>query len=115
MIRVRHTRRSTYTDVLCVVRAQAYEAEGAAGRVVTPLAGASLSAGLAGRLLAELRSIDWATTIRERASVRAEGYVTLQRPAAAAAAADGGEGGAEPPPKKRSKKVRAHPSPLAYS
>jgi hypothetical protein len=88
---------------------QAYEAEGAAGRHVGALDGVPLPRPLAASLLEELRSIDWAATVRERPSVCADGYVTLQRPPSSAT--EGGDEGAADkggasPPKKRSKKVR---------
>ena len=58
-----------------------YETEGPSSRVVRPVKrGAVLTVGLRDALLTELRGTDWASTMRERRSVQAEGYVTLQRP-----------------------------------
>jgi hypothetical protein len=77
----------TPTDPESVDRAQVmtmlldcYAKEGPSGRVVRPVACSLLAPRLQEALLAELRGVDWASTMRERLSVRAEGYLTLQRP-----------------------------------
>jgi hypothetical protein len=77
----------TPTDPDAVDRAQVvtmlldcYAKEGPSGRVVRPVAGTALAPELKEALLAELRGADWASTMRERLSVRAEGYLTVQRP-----------------------------------
>ena len=59
---------------------ECYAAAGSAARIVKPLAGRPLTQPLVQALLAELRGTDWASTLRERTSVNAQGYITLQRP-----------------------------------
>ena len=51
-------------------------------RAVRRMRGTPLSVGLREALLAELRGTDWIRTMRERRSVNAEGYVTVERPGA---------------------------------
>ena len=74
-------------EQLMLMLLQKYADEGPSSRVVRPVSdGAALEAGLREALLGELRGTDWPSTMRERLSVRAEGYITLHRPAAAAPA-----------------------------
>eukprot|EP01047_Picozoa_sp_COSAG01_P056005 COSAG01_NODE_6299_length_3748_cov_3.059468_1_plen_395_part_00 len=83
---------TTDREAVMVRLLEAYAAEGAAGRIVRPLSGALvLSEKMQAELLAELRGTDWAATIRERPGVRAEGYLTLQKPTL-----DTGDAGAGP-------------------
>lgn len=58
---------------------QCYAAEGP--RVVRHIQGRHLlRPALAADLLLELRRVDWASTLKERPTVQADGYVTLQHP-----------------------------------
>ena len=65
-----------------------YEKEGE--RAVRRMRGTPLSVGLREALLAELRGTDWIRTMRERRSVNAEGYVTVERPGAKQYGTNGG-------------------------
>lgn len=80
-----YSKADTHPEVVCRadvldMLVRSYEREGPNGRVVRPMQGQQLSRQLAAALLRELGAVDWPSTIRERPTVRAEGYITLQRP-----------------------------------